>query len=222
MPVLSPVRYAGVFVALDRRFGDGWVPLLVDQMRDRPDYEGALVNGLRQHVRPGDRVVVVGGGWGVTAAIAAIQSGVDGAVTCFEGSAERATAVRLAASRNAVQDRVAVRHAIVGEAIHVYDTSVQAKIIQSKDLPECDVLQLDCEGAERSILSDLVARPRVVITETHGLYGSPTKEVAFVLSQMGYSIEDCGPAEPGSLFCVENDIRVLIAVKKDEVSLAQE
>jgi hypothetical protein len=84
LPKIAPVRYAGVVVE-HRRLGDAvsrylYSPLTID---DLPDYESALVSALRRHVLPGDRVVVIGGGRGVTCVVAAQLS--QRAVTCFEG-----------------------------------------------------------------------------------------------------------------------------------------
>ena len=36
------------------------------------------------------------------------------------------------------------------------------------------MLELDCEGAEVEILRELTIQPRVILVETHVLYGAPT------------------------------------------------
>src|SRR6516162_3946232 len=78
IPFGEPVQYAGIPICYDRKFGDrivptAWVPneALAD---DRPNYEGTLVAGLRETIRSGDSVVVVGGGYGVTAVVAALAT----------------------------------------------------------------------------------------------------------------------------------------------------
>jgi hypothetical protein len=72
MPVQSHVRYNGVIVE-DRRFLEDKLPRYwkPSRCRDMPDYEDALVEGLSQVLRAGDKVVVVGVGLGVTVAVAA-------------------------------------------------------------------------------------------------------------------------------------------------------
>ena len=74
---LEPVRYAGIPICYDRRWGDSLVPASwtdpMDQLTDQPLHEATLIAGLNETIRPGDSVVVVGGGLGVTAVIAALH-----------------------------------------------------------------------------------------------------------------------------------------------------
>lgn len=57
------------------------------------------------------------------------------------------------------------------------------------DIPECDVLELDCEGVELQILKELQVRPRVLIVEVHEVFGVSFQEVRQLVENMGYSIE---------------------------------
>ncbi len=210
----TTVRYAGVAIAKDRKIGDlillrSWVP---PDLRDIPNYEQTLISGIREHVRIGDHVVVVGGGEGVTSTIAAQMAGDSGSVVCFEGARECATNVEIAARRNGVWHRLTVRHAVVGTAIAVYGLkeSQSSVVIDPADLPRCDVLQLDCEGAEITILENMRIAPRAIVVETHGLYGAPTVTVRQLLEDRGYNVFDLGWAEPRVVDnCIERDIRVL-------------
>jgi hypothetical protein len=73
---------------------------------------------------------------------------------------------------------------------------------------------LDCEGAEVEILRELIIRPRVILVETHGLFGAPTDLVASLLETRGYVVSDRGVAEPRLAgFCTVNDIRVLLGIR---------
>ncbi len=166
--------------------------------------------GIRAHVHAGDRVVVVGGGMGVTAAAAAIEAGAQGSVECFEGSADQTPVVRQTAGANGVAHRVKVHHAVVGPPIQVYGDNVHGPSLDPADLPDCDVLELDCEGAEVGILRRLAIRPRVVLVETHGLYGASSAVVRALLEDLGYHVEDLGMAEPSLPdICADGDVRVL-------------
>ena len=119
------------------------------------------------------------------------------------------------AVRNGVTKILQVHHTIVGDPVHVYGGAASTKIMRPESIPECDVLELDCEGSEISILTRLTFQPRVILVETHGVYGSPTRQVSALLESRGYTVEDLGVAEPRFLeFCVENDVRVLCAVGK--------
>ncbi len=84
-----PVRYSGIAICRDAKWGDKFVPaswVPDPALRDRPRYEAALVAGLSETVRLCDKVVIVGAGFGVTAVVAARRAGPSGTVQCFEGS----------------------------------------------------------------------------------------------------------------------------------------
>ena len=192
-----PVVYAGLPAATQVKAGDRWVPSewVPHDVADAPGYEAALVAGLREHVRPGDRVVVVGGGAGVTASVAALAAGPSGRVVVFEGSAACADTVARTAALNGVEGRMTVRHAVVAAGEHVYGVDL-GRPVAPADIPDCDVLELDCEGAEIAVLEGLAVRPRVLLVETHGVYGAPTDRVLALVERLGYAAADAGLAEP--------------------------
>ena len=104
-------------------------------------------------------------------------------------------------------------HAVVGEAIAVYGVPDQLStlVVSPAELPECDILELDCEGAESLILRNMAIRPRVIAVETHGVYGAPTRVVKELLEKLDYAVEEWGIAEPRvSEECEANDIRILV------------
>jgi hypothetical protein len=219
LPTIAEVRYAGIPISRERKFGDAALPdfLLPNPLEDIEDYERTLIDVLRSHVRLGDKVVIVGGGEGVTAVVAAMAVGDSGSVVCIEGSSWSVAKVKATAARNKMSNRLKVEHAVVGEAIAVYGVPDQhaTLVVSPEELPECDILELDCEGAERLILPNLVIRPRVIAVETHGLYGSPTRMVKEILEKLDYVVEDRGLAEPRlSEECESNDIRILVGKRK--------
>jgi hypothetical protein len=55
-------------------------------------------------------------------------------------------------------------------------------------LPECDVLVLDCEGAEVDILTQMDIWSDVVIVETHGIFDAPAKKIREILVEKGYKV----------------------------------
>jgi hypothetical protein len=196
------VHYAGIPICYDRK----WPEYLADQ----PKYEAALIAGLSEMIRPGDSVVVVGGGLGVTAVVAALRTGQSGHVQCFEGSGQHVSLVRETAARNGVTN-ISVHHAVVAKSIALYDGSDAGPILHPSRLPPCNVLQMDCEGAEVEILRELRIQPRVILVETHGMYGAPTDLVATLLGKLGYVVSDRGVADTRlSDECVQNDVRVLL------------
>lgn len=210
----TPALYSGIPVAIYGRVGDRALKALLGTFDDGDDietYEETLLAGLRSYVRAGDRVAIVGGGAGVTVVVAARCVGEHGTVSCFEGSARQAAIARETAALNHVADRVTVRHAVVGPAISVYGGAGGAENVSAAALPTCDVLELDCEGAEVEILQQLPFHPRIILVETHGLYGASTALCERLLEARGYRVRDLGVAEPrAAAFCEAKDIRVLV------------
>jgi hypothetical protein len=211
LPHGSPILYAGIPIGY-RKVGDRLLPKLYNASYedDAPGYEQALITALKANVTSGDEVVVVGGGLGVTCVVAALVTET-GQVKCFEGDLHGVDAVCRVARLNGVAERVTARHAVVGEAIGVYGDAVAATTLHPSELPNCDFLELDCEGSEIGILRDMTILPRAIAVETHGFLGSPTAAVREALESRGYSVKDLGWAEPRFLsVCVEKDIRVLL------------
>lgn len=137
LPTVAPVVYGGIPVACDHKWGDGFVPShwLPKALIDRPSYEATLMSASGEFVCLGDRVVVVGGGMGVTATFAALRVGRSGWVQCFEGSGSGVKQVRRTASRNGVADRLRVHHAIVAQAIGVYGGARPETVVAPYELP---------------------------------------------------------------------------------------
>jgi len=216
-PAREPVHHAGIPTGCDRKWSDqivptSWIPY---EYMDRPDYEAALVAGLNEAVRPGDSVVIVGGGFGVTTVVAALRTGSSGTVECFEGSKKYVGLVQQTLARNRITN-VSVHHAIMAKPIHVYSGEI-GTILAPSQLPSCDVLELDCEGAEADILREMIIHPRVVLVETHGVRGAPTNLIGSLLEKRGYTVFDRGLAEPcDANHCIKNDIRVLLGIIRSD------
>ena len=213
LPAAEPVLLAGIPTGTRRALGDRLLPGWLVRP-DIPDFEAGLVGALRAEVRPGDRVTIVGTGNGVTTAVAARAAGEAGRVVAFEGDPAGLAATARTLAVAGVAGRVDLRLAVVGAPVRVYGGAPAGTILAPSDLPDCDVLELDCEGAETLILSGMTLRPRVVAVETHGLYGAPTARVRSILEAGGYRVADLGPAEPrlGDL-CLKGDIRVLVGTR---------
>lgn len=133
--------------------------------------------------------------------------------------------VRLAqqtAARNQVTD-ITSHHAVVGKLIATFgsrgsdNATDLAPALSASQLPPCDVLQLDCEGAEMGLLREMTIQPRAILVETHGLFGAPTKLVASLLKRRGYVVADRGVAEPRMAeHCTKHDVRVLLGTIRRE------
>ena len=156
-----------------------------DQTVEHPNYEETLIERVKETVEPGDHVGIVGGGIGVSAVWAARCGG---EVTVYEAAADQVNRVRETAELNDQADSITVEHALVGEDVNVWGAVEDATELHPDDLPEFDVLVIDCEGGETSILPSFSA-DRVVV-ETHGWLGSPASEVKAQLREADYEIVD--------------------------------
>lgn len=177
-----------------------------------PGYEAGLISAIEKHVEPGHRVVIVGGGRGVTAVKAAQQTGDEGCVTVFEGSVNELQQVKETLKLNDVDNLVEVRHGIVGQPVSLRGDSGDASSLTATDIPKCDVLELDCEGSEIEILQDINIRPEVIIVESHGLHNAPSDEIKMLLYDLSYTIISEEIAEWEN-HCDKNDIYAITAVR---------
>lgn len=175
-----------------------------------PEHETVSLRSLRRFVRRGDSVVVIGGGWGTSAVVAARMTHFEGDVTVFEPSSKMLDTIERTVTVNGVSEVVSLEHAAIGpvpESNERYFGPADGTQRPPTAVPECDVLELDCEGAELPILCDLDFTPRVVVVEIHPHLGSPVSAVELELSQRGYELVDRGTTT------MSDDIHVLTAVQ---------
>jgi len=167
---------------------------------DQISYEENTTAAIRKYVKKGNLVTIVGGGYGITG-IVAMEAG--GQVTLIEASKIRACDISKAWEKYKLKGTVI--HGFVGSIISTWGDLNGAEKINN--IPKCDILELDCEGAEREILSKLDIEPRVIIVESHGHLGSPSSLVKSLLISKGYRILD------EMVENLENDIVVFVGEK---------
>jgi len=83
-----------------------------------------------------------------------------------------------------------------------------AATVAPESLPECDVLEIDAEGAETAILRWLEIRPRVIVVEAHAHRGAPAEKVR-ELSGQRYEVVDRQVEDP------EKGVEILTAVRDE-------
>lgn len=155
-----------------------------------PEYEASLVASIREWVDGREQAVIVGGGAGVSTVVTARYIDIDGSVTVYEASSEQANLVAETVVLNNVAPTVRVRQAVVGENRSVWGTSSDSSVVAPEELPPCDVLVMDCEGAESVILKSMTVEPDMILVETHGHLESPTSTVRSLLAERGYDVVD--------------------------------
>ncbi|WP_302081364.1 hypothetical protein [Salinibaculum rarum] len=186
------VQYNGRAV-FPESYGDRFIPWFPD----KPNYEENYVACIQDYIEEGERVVVIGGGWGVSTVVAAESVGKTGEVIVFEGSEQSVQRVEQTIRLNGVENRVAVNHTIVGERISLRGNEGGAAIKAPEELPECDVLLIDSDGAELSILRKIEIRPDLIIAEHHAVCDESGVAIEYqpdtmigLFTQLGYTVRD--------------------------------
>lgn len=167
---------------------------LLDRSHHFQDHKAEFLEPLSEAVSSGDTVVQVGGGIGTSTVVAAETAGPEGRAVTFEASEELVDVATetLRLNRKTWRDSgpAEVKHAVVGEIGEVMNQLGDPEEVAPEELPACDVLGLDCEGAELEILRNLNDLPPIVVVETHGWLDSPTTAVREQLNTSGYEIVD--------------------------------
>lgn len=152
--------WAGIKSHRTRKFLD--VCLLPDRFsypRDRPYYESGLIFGLKQFVKNGDNLTIIGGGFGITAVVGSTLVGRSGSVLVYEGSAQQLRICESVIAMNKTSAPIRLQHAIVGDSIGIYgNENDKAVRMTPQELQDCDVLEMDCEGSELGILRSMEVR----------------------------------------------------------------
>lgn len=161
---------------------------LFDAVDEHRQYKEPNICAIRGHIEPGDRVVTIGGGFGVTAVVAARAAREQGSVIIYEADARRTEVIEETVKVNRVDSICDLNHAVVGQSIEVAGGSGVGKVLPASDLPPCDVLEMDCEGAEGKILDGLSIRPRILIVETHPEKALSTESIETRITDLGYRI----------------------------------
>ena len=138
-----------------------------------PGHKRALAQAALRESEPGDAVAFVGGGRCV-APVKAAREGRD--VTVYEAGAEAYGVAMSAACLNDVDMELVF--AAVGEPGEVSGSTADRRVDPSSI--DCDLLVLDCEGAEADVLPR--APPGRVVVETHPEHGAATGDVVDVLA----------------------------------------
>lgn len=161
---------------------------LFDRTDVFPDYEEVLMDGIRTEVREGDDCVLVGGGRGVSSVVAARQVGNDGSVSTFEADSRSAELVSETSELNGVGERVAVENTVVGSSGRLWSGSASRNQTEPDELPDGDVLILDCNGAELELLEAITLSFRTLFVRINGFQGVSGKDVRSIIEENGFTV----------------------------------
>ena len=130
-------------------------------------YEYQYVSMIQKYINKNEFVVVIGGGDGVSAVAASNQVQPHGKVQVFEGGREEVKKTQRMIDVNNFSQIAMVNHTIVSNDYSLRSSANGAEIISPSDLPECDTLAIDADGAEFEILKNLENKPQKIIIEHH-------------------------------------------------------
>jgi hypothetical protein len=174
---------------------------------NKSSYEKGMISALENYAEPGDELTIIGGGLGITAVKASeILNPED--ITIYEGSADYHNRILKTLDYHDLSE-IKVINSIVETDENLFGQKGGSQKISASEIEECDVLEIDVEGAEIPILENLEIRPRVIIVESHGVFDSPTKEVKEVVEDLGYGIVDVREAEKDEKI-QEQDVKIII------------
>lgn len=162
-------------------------PKMFDKYIGIPNYEWKLICGMKEVIEKGDTVSIIGGGYGISSVYASLLTGDNGEVRTYEGASSMVDNIEQACKIHNARN-VTVIHSIVSTAHSLRGRPGQASRADPAELPESDVLVLDCEGSEKEIIPNISFDPRAIIVETHGLYGAPPELVKNLLADKGLKI----------------------------------
>jgi len=180
MPQVGHFNFNGVAVP-DRRLFDGLTPNKWWGSGNKPNYEHTEVEGVKQYVGENDDVVVIGGGFGVTAVHAANNT--SGTVTVVEADQGRYQNLTRTFEANGVSERIQSLFGYLGD-LHIDLDDSNIPMIAYQDIPKADVWDMDCEGAEIEILQNLPYMPSTILVETHNNHNL----VFEILNDLGYEV----------------------------------
>jgi hypothetical protein len=107
------------------------------------------------------------GGSGITSLYTLRSIGENGFLTIYEDGKESIRVIDLNPTNNSFNNYKIIQ-AIVGDEKNVYGgNTLESLFVHPKDLPECDYLELDCEGSEKSILENMRINPGYIVVEIH-------------------------------------------------------
>lgn len=118
---------------------------------------------LAEAITSGDFVGIIGGGFGETALY---SRRLTPWVSVYEGSKTQFNECYKVFDNAGFYD-IDLHHTVVGEPKCIWGNKGNPDFIKPEDLPPFDILEIDVEGSELSILKNLEIEPKYIISEIH-------------------------------------------------------
>jgi hypothetical protein len=107
----------------------------------------------------------------------------------YEGGKEQYKILKDVLSLNNTKAPVSIINSIVEKEVNCWSKS--NNIIKANQIKDCNVLEIDCEGAELEIIENIQIQPRVIIVELHPWLIEEMdgiERIKKVLTKKGYNI----------------------------------
>lgn len=180
---------------------------ITDFTKEQPDYKKGLLDAIRDHVSSGDDIGIIGLGRGVST-VYAVRSG--GVVTAYEAAAEMIEVATTTLQWQGIEDDVDIIHGVVGApGGSIYGEKVGERISPAE--LNHDILVMDCEGAEVSIIESIAGvptRPETIIVECHPEFDAGLEAVRSSLATADFAPISRSPIHP------ESEKQVVVAKRK--------
>jgi len=129
--------------------------------------------------------------------VAARQAGPSGFVHTYEAGEKQSKHVSQTIRQNGVEDRVSIHNTAVGTTVGAFNSAENASQIDGSQLPDCDTMVIDCDGAEFDVLETLEDLPSTLIIEHHAVQGDDGRvdveytpdQIIKLIHDLGYDIE---------------------------------
>ena len=192
LPRGSNIEYNSVKMLQQHRVTDAFLPEYVTQFvpGDIPDYESQYISALNTIIKPGDNVVLIGGGEGVSSIVAARLAGPNGSVHTYEAAAEAAEKAQRLVDFHELNDSVDVTHSIVEVEGALRGNSMGADVISIGEIPEGDVLGIDADGAEFDILENIPKWATTMAVEHHPVMKKGSISIEYQPSRIRDKIQE--------------------------------
>ena len=131
-----------------------------------PEHEAELISAIRNHIKNGEKVLVIGGGSGASTVAVAHQIGNNGSIIAYEANKNSAARTKETINLNKVDDRVEIKHAelpilqnmkirprlIIVEA-HPLLNSPKEDVVKLLDTLGYKIISSDSRGESLDVLS---------------------------------------------------------------------
>jgi len=170
------ISYSGIAIKHGRLF----------DISDKRKFKPEGVETVQEYIQPNDHVVEVATGHGVFSLICSVNGAT---VKSYEHDPSQIEDAKRLHKLIGVDDTIEIIQGFVCEPEDCPPTVPDSDCVTPSELPESDVLLLDCEGAELQIIASVEPRPPLVIVETHPPQGTPSDDVEGLLLERGYDIQ---------------------------------